>query len=95
MSLVAMVGLFTAWDRVVGASLGMLMGRVGPLMGEIVPSSSSLSVYGGGSKGRGVVFFLKWGGFFPNFSCYSGGIESFSIGIFSLSRALLEGGSSL
>ena len=45
--------------------------------------------------GCGGVFSLIWGGFFPNFLCYSGGIGSFSIGIFSLSRALLEGGSSL
>ena len=45
--------------------------------------------------GCGGGFPLKWGVFSPNFSCYSGGIGSFSIGIFSLSRALLEGGSSL
>ena len=42
--LVAVVGLFTAWGEVVGASLRMLMGIIGPLMGEIVPSSNSLSV---------------------------------------------------
>ena len=43
--------------------------------------------------GSGVVLSLKLGGFPPIFFCYSGGIESYTIVIYSLfSRALLKGG---
>ena len=39
-----------------------------------------------------MILSLKWGGFFPNLFCCSGGIESYTIVIYSLFRALLEGG---